>query len=376
MSNNLQANNHQPQSEQTVDVQAEHREADELPNRPLGWGLIGASHIAREHMTAAINSQPQSHVAAVYSTSMERGRAFADELAIPNAYDALDDLLEDPAVDCVYISTTNDRHFDEVQQAALAGKHVLCEKPFALTLQQALEMVAACNRASVVLGANQQLRASPLLLKMRDLIANNAVGTPLAARVFHAIYLPERLQTWRLNRPEAGGGVILDLTVHDVDVLRFLLDEEVDEVTAIALNQGMASGSLEDAAMGTMRFRSGLLAQFHDAFTIRYAGTGLEIHGSEGSLIARDVMGHEGGGSVELHNASGSETLQMPPPENLYERTIMLFNDAVRNGSEPAARAEDGVRSLAVALAARESSKTGELVRVRYDLPTIERSFI
>ena len=133
---------------------------------------------------------------------------------------------------------------------------------------------------------------------MRELIETGAIGRPLAARVFHAVYLPPHLQGWRIDRPDAGGGVILDITVHDADTLRFALGDEVAEVTAMTASQGMGRAGLEDAVMGVMRFRDGVIAQFHDAFTAPHAYTGFEVHGTEGSLYGRDVMTQRPMGTV------------------------------------------------------------------------------
>src|SRR5688500_4138246 len=120
--------------------------------KPLGWGLIGASTVARQYMIGAINAQPNGRVAAVASADLERGKRFAAENGIPRAYGKVESLLDDPAVDAVYVSTTNEWHREMTLAAARAGKHVLCEKPLALTLDDAREMVAACRDAGVVLG--------------------------------------------------------------------------------------------------------------------------------------------------------------------------------------------------------------------------------
>src|SRR5262245_47638953 len=84
---------------------------------------------------------------------------------------------------------------------------------------------------------------------------------------------------WRLERPDAGGGVIFDITVHDADTLRFVLDDEPQDVVALTQAAGMARGGLADGVMAVVSFHSGLIAQLHDAFTARYAGTGFEVHG-------------------------------------------------------------------------------------------------
>jgi len=332
--------------------------------RSLGWGLIGASTIAREWMAEAINAQPDSHVAAVFSSSGERARRFAAENGISQAYDSLDALLADPGVGAVYISTTNELHRVQTLAAARAGKHVLCEKPLALTLDDARAMVAACRAAGVVLGTNHHLRNAATHRAMRRLIAEGAIGRPLAARVFHAVYLPPHLQGWRIARPEAGGGVILDITVHDADTLRFVLADEVWEVTALAAGQGLAQGALEDAVMGVWRFEGGVLAQHHDAFTVRHAPTGLQVLGEAGSLIAEDVMTQRPVGRVYIQRGDERAQADIGVPENLYARSVRLFNAAARGEGEPAATGEDGVRSLAIALAVRESARTGRVAPV------------
>src|SRR5439155_8323052 len=135
---------------------------------PLGWGLIGASTIAREWMIDAIRAQAGNEVVAVMSSDASRARQYAEANRIRAAYGALDALLADPAVNAVYISTTNELHKTQTLAAAAAGKHVLCEKPLALNLADAQEMVAACASAGVVMGTNHHLRNAATHRKIRD----------------------------------------------------------------------------------------------------------------------------------------------------------------------------------------------------------------
>jgi 1,5-anhydro-D-fructose reductase (1,5-anhydro-D-mannitol-forming) len=329
----------------------------------LRWGLIGASTIAREWMAPAIAAQPDSMVAAVASADAARARRYAQELGIPRAHDSVDDLLADPDIDVVYISTTNEWHEAQTIAAARAGKHILCEKPLALSVAGARRMVDACGAAGVAFGTNHHLRNSAAHRAMRDLVASGAIGQPQAARVFHAVYLPPHLQGWRIERPDAGGGVVLDITVHDADTLRFVLGDEIVAVTAMTASQGMARAGLEDAVMGVMRFGNGVLAQFHDAFTARHAVTGFEVLGSEGSLYGVDVMTQRPAGVVRVRREDREEIIPFEH-ENLYERSVRHFNAAARGDGAPAASGQDGVRSLAIALAVRESAASGQTVTV------------
>jgi 1,5-anhydro-D-fructose reductase (1,5-anhydro-D-mannitol-forming) len=335
-------------------------------NNALQWALIGASDIAKTRMIQAISAQPDSRVAAVFSANPERAKAYAAENGIPKAYDELGKLLGDPAIDVVYISTTNELHRDQAIAAAAAGKHILCEKPLALSLGDAQAMLQAAQAAKVVLGTNHHLRCAVTHRTLRRLVKEGAIGRPLAARVFHAVYLPPRLQGWRLTKPQAGGGVILDITVHDADTLRFVLGAEAEDVIARSARQGLAQGEMEDAVMGVIHFEGGILAQFHDAFTIKHAPTGFEVHGTEGSLMAVDVMTQDPRGRIVLRRDGQETDVKLDPPEDLYAFAVRHFNQAVRTGSQPFATGEDGLRSLAVGLAALESSRSGQRAPVRY----------
>ena len=323
----------------------------------LRWGLAGASTIAAQHMIAAFRAN-EGEVVAVMSANADRAARFAHEHGIADATTSLDDLVQSKKVDAIYISTTNELHRAQLFAAARAGKHVLCEKPLALSLHDARAMVAECRAHRVVVGTNHHLRNAATHRAMREAIHAGRIGKPLFARVFHAVYLPPHLQGWRIEKPAAGGGAVLDITVHDADTLRFVLNDEPLAVSAMASRGGMGSGAVEDGVMGVMRFSSGLLAQFHDAFTTRYATTGFEVHGEQGSLIGRDCMTQAPKGEVLLRSAAGEESLKIPH-ENLYARSVRLFQDAVAGRGSPAATGEDGVKSLSIALATLEATRSG-----------------
>jgi len=237
----------------------------------------------------------------------------------------------------------------------------------ALSLDDAHAMVKAARDAGVVMATNHHLRGAATHRAMRDAIAAGTIGIPLAARVFHAVYLPPHLQGWRLERPEAGGGVILDITVHDTDTLRFVLGDDPVEAVAFGQYGGMAKAGLEDAAMGVLRFKSGLVAQFHDGFTTKYATTGLEVHGTEGSLIGRDCMTQQPVGTVTLRNVDGETELSISH-RNLYQNTLAAFEDAIAGRGQPLCSGEDGIWSLATGLAVMQAAASGGTVRIETGL--------
>ncbi len=336
-----------------------------MSEQQFGWGLIGASTIASEWMIGAINAQKGNRCVGVFSSNPQRGRDYAAKNGMAKHYENLDALLADEEVRAVYISTTNELHKEQCLRAAAAGKHVLCEKPLAMSVADATDMVRACEKAEVVMATNHHLRNAASHLKIKELTDAGEIGEVIAARVFHAAYLPVHLQGWRLERPDAGGGVIPDITVHDADTLRFHLDEDPEEVVALEQNTGMGKNKLEDGAMSVMRFPSGVIAQTHESFAVRYAGSGFELHGTRGSIMATGVMTQQPKGKIRLINEQGERPVEYAP-HNLYERSLRLFAAAMCGQGRPAADGTDGVKSLAVALAVKESCQTGKAVRVRY----------
>jgi 1,5-anhydro-D-fructose reductase (1,5-anhydro-D-mannitol-forming) len=300
-------------------------------------------------MINAINAQADAKVAAVYSSSPERAKRFAAETGIPKFYSSLDAFLADDEIDAVYIGTRNDQHESQTIAAAERGKHVLCDKPLALSVDGARKMIKACAGAKVIFATNHHLRSSTIQRKLRALIKDGVVGKPLAARSFFAVLLPEESRGWRTENSEA-------------DTLRFVLDDDVQEIIAFTANQGIAAPSIEDGVMGVMRFRSGVLAQFHDSFTVGNDLTGLQIHGTEGSLYAEGNLLQRPNGRIHLQRDGKREEIPVGTIENHYEFLVHEFIEAVHGHGRPFATGEDGLKSVTIATAILESSRTKSAV--------------
>ena len=129
----------------------------------------------------------------------------------------------------------------------------------------------------------------------------------------------------------------------------------------------MGARGIEDGVMGVVRFKSGVLAQFHDAFTTKFAETGFEVHGTLGSLIAKNVMTQRPIGEVILRTSAGDEKLTLDF-DNLYERAVRAFHGAIHSKGAPAATGEDGIKSMALAFAALESARSGRAVSIETGL--------
>ncbi len=330
----------------------------------MNWGLIGASTIAAEHMIGAMRANGDE-ISCVFSGDFVRGRKFAATHGIQLATAEINSLLSNSQVDTVYISSTNEKHFSQAMAAIDAGKHVLCEKPLAMSVADARTMVEAARKRGVVFATNHHLRNAGSHIAIRDIIASGRIGKVLSVRVHHAVFLPPHLQGWRIKDASAGGGVISDITVHDADTVRFILGEDPLEVCAMSTASGMSSG-VEDSCASVWAMPSGAQIMAHESFTHAFAGTGLEVHGSDGSIFGRGVMTQQPVGAVELVTKSGREDVPYSA-HSLYFQAVKRFADAVSGRGTPAADGMDGVKSLAIAEAVKRAAATGVRVCIDYE---------
>lgn len=303
------------------------------------------------------------HAAVVRSGDSGHAAAWAGEHGVPEAVTDLRAALERDDVDAVYVSSVNERHRAHVEAAAAAGKHVLAEKPLALSLADARAMVEACRAAGVVMATNHHLPASPTHRTLKRAVDDGMVGEVRAVRVHHAVQLPARLAGWRIEDP-VGGGVVLDVTVHDAAAVAALLGSRALEVTAVGLNQANRSGGPFDAVMTDSVWEGGVLVQTHDAYNNPHLTTSLHVLGTEGALVAEDCNTGDPVGSVTLWRDHAAEPLDVGPRDDLYEVTVRAFGAAVRREGDVVVTGEDGVRSLAFSLAVLESLRTGARVKV------------
>lgn len=330
--------------------------------RPLRWALVGASDIAATKVLPAIRAVGDTAVV-VRSGNRDHAEAWAREHEVPEAVTDLGAALQRDDVDAVYVSSVNAQHRVQVEAAAAAGKHVLAEKPLALSLEDAQAMVLACRAADVVMATNHHLPASPTHRAVRRAVQEGRVGEVRAVRVHHAVQLPDRLAGWRIDDP-VGGGVVLDVTVHDAAAVAALLGGRALTAQAVGLNQDNASGGPFDAVMTLLEWEGGTLVQTHDAYNNPHLPTSLHVLGTDGALVAEDCNTGDPVGTVTFWRGQVSEPIDVGPRDDLYEVTVRAFGAAVAGEGDVVVTGEDGVRSLAVSLAVLESLRTGARAEV------------
>jgi 1,5-anhydro-D-fructose reductase (1,5-anhydro-D-mannitol-forming) len=330
----------------------------------LTLGLLGASYVAASRMVPAFRAHGISP-AGVYDSEPRRLRHWQD--------DGLDLLTTDldaflsADIDAVYISSRNEQHPAHAIAAAEAGKHVLLEKPMALSLADARDIVSAADRNGVQLAVNHHLPGSPLHVTARKLVADGRIGGLLSARVNHAVLLPDFLRGWRLS-DASGGGVIFDITVHDASVLNPLCGEPLRVGARSVRQASWNTAGGHDSVMTIIEYAGTdgrpVLAQTHDAFGVPYPGTSMEIHGETGAIVILDAMTQDTPGTLQVHDDHGIQTVDVDCSQDLYDINVTAFLAAVEGTGTPTATGHDGLRALQVALAATESVRSGAFIPI------------
>lgn len=330
--------------------------------RPMRWGFIGASNIA-ERVIPSLRKIADQQLAGVCSRNAGRARAFAVAQGLQSASTELEAFLREGKFDAVYVSSTNELHCEQTLAALAAGCHVMCEKPLAMNLADAARMIEAARAAGRMLATNHHLRAQAAHRLIRDIAASGEIGTVHGVQVSHAVFLPPHLQGWRLDQPGAGGGVVLDILVHNADLLRFLLGREPQRIQTMTQRNGLAHASLEDGAMSLIEFDGGVLAQTHESFVAANALTRLHLLGTKGSLYAVGSLTQAGTAQLWQRDERGEREIPVPPVD-LYETGFRAFVEACAGRGAPLASGVDGARSMAVALAGLASAASGRAERI------------
>ncbi|MBI2939345.1 MAG: Gfo/Idh/MocA family oxidoreductase [Chloroflexi bacterium] len=322
-------------------------------------GIMSLAHFHGQSYARAVQTLPGLALAGIADDDGARGREWAARWGVPyfHGYDAL--LAAD--VDAVIICAENVRHRDLALRAAAAGKHILCEKPLATTLADAEAMVDACQRAGVKLQTAFPCPFNPAFRAAQRAVAGGAIGTVLAVNGTNRGQYPG---DWFADPALAGGGAVMDHTVHVADLLRRLLDDEVARVYA-ETSHGTCHGAAEDTALLTMEFRRGCFATL-DASWSRprrsyptWGDVTLEVIGSEGNL-SLDLFGKQ----ILLYGEEIGRGQLVDVGANLDGLMVADFAAAIREDRPVTVSGEDGLRALEVALAAYEAARRGEPVEL------------
>ncbi|WP_051621001.1 Gfo/Idh/MocA family protein [Paenibacillus sp. UNC451MF] len=289
--------------------------------RKIRWAVIGAGDVVERRVARALQEAQGSSLQAVVRRDEEKVRAFAAQFGIPQAYTDVTQVWSDRNIDAVYIATPVMMHAVHAIEAAKSGKHVLCEKPMALNAIQGEQMVAACREQGVKLGIAYYRRYYPKIQKMKELIEAGAIGQPVYARAQfsgktnHA----ETARAWLLRPEISGGGPLMDVGTHVIDLLCFCLGQP-QQVTAMTGNL-LHNIEVEDTASVLIRFASGCQASVHASFSTS-VGNQLELFGTGGKLIMKSVEDAE----LEWVNDRGEvQQFCMPKHENMNVPMIESF---------------------------------------------------
>ena len=273
----------------------------------IRWGIIGCGDVALRKSGPALAQTPGSRVHAVMSRDLRKAQEFANKFDASAAYDSLEALLADSSVDAVYVATPVFLHAEQTVAAAEAGKHVLCEKPMGLSVDECHKMIDACRQNGVALSIAYYRRAYPEIQRMKQVLEEGEIGAVIAARVINFSRSGPKPGHWRLDPHQSGGGILMDVGSHRLDLLDFLLGE-IAEIAGLTSTR-TRSVAVDEAVSFTARFTSGALAAGQLAWNCPERQDWIEIQGSDGSLRADPL----GSGKLEIMSAGKERAENFAP---------------------------------------------------------------
>jgi predicted dehydrogenase len=309
---------------------------------PLRWGIVGLGWAATDFVAPAMVKSAGSRLAACLGSSLDKGRVFAERLGVERVHGDLEALMHDSGVDAVYIALPNALHHAAVLAAARGKKHVLCEKPFAMTVAHACEMVAACRDADVILRIGHQLRLDAAIGHAREIVRSGRLGRLAAISLERTSGLGPRT-SWRQDVSQSG--VIFDVGVHLLDLIQWVSGQSFAEVSAFT-HPDRRRGEPDDTVTILGRLDGDCHAVARATREIASAENNLIIEGSEATLITsalRFATEHV----VCVRDRVGL-TEEYFPASPAYELEVLAFESELRGERSLLPDGKESVRTVAV----------------------------
>lgn len=340
------------------------------------WGVIGSGGIAqRRTIPEGIIPAEHAELVAVYDINSEVNANIARKFNV-KAAQSIRELL-DSDLDVVYIASPINLHLEQANLCAKAKKHIFCEKPLGLDIEEAQKMINICQEANVLLGTGLMMRFQKQHLAALELIQKGDLGLPVYGRAQLSCWYPPVDGSWRQNPAIGGGGSLMDMGSHCIDLLEMFFGE-VKSVSCFIRNTIHGYKS-EDSAIVSLVFENGALATVDAFFCIpdNSSKNSLELYGSKGSIIAKGTIGQGVSGEMVAYlegNNIGYDAQQSrgateglvidPKPVNMYMSEVEEFSCAILEKREPTNNYLSGFRNQIIIAACYQSAKTGQVVQI------------
>jgi xylose dehydrogenase (NAD/NADP) len=328
-----------------------------MTDQVLRWGLLSTAHI-NNALIPPLRVSKRNRLLAVASRSPEKAHTYAQEKNIERAYSSYEALLADPEIDVIYNSLPNHLHAEWTIKAVEAGKHVLCEKPLALSVEEVDAVQAAAHKHGRVVAEAFMYRHHPQTLKVQELVRDGSLGTVKLIRGAFS-YVLSRQGDVRLQ-PEWGGGSIWDVGCYPISYGRSILGQNPLEVFG---QQVIGPTGIDDTFAGQMLFADDVLMQFDSSFVVTSRAF-MEIVGNEGTLNIPNPYKPNEKEAIFLTREGKTETIKIKGQE-LYIGEVEDMADAILLGKEPRITLEDSRANVRTITALLESARTGMLVSCR-----------
>jgi myo-inositol 2-dehydrogenase/D-chiro-inositol 1-dehydrogenase len=335
-----------------------------LSTKLLNVGIIGAGRIGKVHAETLAFRMPEARILAIADVNREAAQAMAARCGIPTVTESSAAVLANSEIEAVLICSSTNTHADLIVQAAQAGKHIFCEKPIAHNLGQIDRALAAVEASGVKLQIGFNRRFDANFARVRQAVASGEIGTPRLMHIISRDPAPPPVAYVRVS-----GGMFMDMTIHDFDMARFLIGDEVEEIYTsggVMVDPEIGKAGDLDTALIVLRFRNGVIGSIDNCRQAAYGyDQRVEILGSEGKIATENCYPNQA-------MVSTGKMVRKDLPLNFFmdrytesfASELRSFVAAVRENRPTAVTGIDGRIPVVMALAARKSYDEHRPVRL------------
>jgi predicted dehydrogenase len=329
----------------------------------IRFGIAGFGLHAVKRLMPGFGWSKNCRVTALSRRNITDAKQSAAEYGIPLAFDSVADLCQSPEVDAVLVTTPNSAHLADVLDAVDAGKPVLCEKPLAMNSEECRQMVKAARHKGVLFGVAHVFRFNESVRLLREWIAEGRIGRPVFARSEFSFFADaSHPRKWLHDARIAGAGPILDIGVHCIDTLRYILQDEVVRVSASAVSDAL-SADVESVAALTLEFSRGTIGTALVSYRAEYR-TPIELVGQTGVLRGDEALKVDHPVALEVLRDGAVVEKKTVSNELVYAAQVDAFADAIEGKTPFLIPGEEGWRNQEILDAALRSLKTGKVETV------------
>lgn len=331
----------------------------------MNWGIIGCGAVVAKSFLPGLKASKEGRLLAIAGRDESRTKIQAEALGVKRYYIREEEILSDKEIAVIYIATPPHLHFRQMVQCANAGKHILVEKPMALLSKECENAIEIARIKKVKIMVCYYMRFNGRHQKAKELLKDGVIGDFSYVRINNSTYYPPVESAWRYKPEISGGGALVDIGSHCIDLLRYLIGEIVE--VAGFYDNNLFHSNIEEISCAIVKFENGGYGTITNSFTTPKFDTehmnSFEIYGTKGHILSGPINVQNSEGILKVFAEDGVQ--EWTSSQMTHQAVIDSFEDSIRNDTIPLVTGFDGMRVQQIIESVYKSNRLHQFVKVR-----------